>query len=96
MAPDMPTFTEIGLPALSFSGWYGIFAPKGTPGDIIARLHRTVVEAMDDPTLRAQLVDLGFEVFRRERQTPEVLITLQKADIEKWWPIIRAANIKGE
>jgi tripartite-type tricarboxylate transporter receptor subunit TctC len=96
MAPDMPTFAEIGLPALSFSGWYGIFAPKGTPGDIIGRLHRTVVEAMDDPALRAPLVDLGFEVFPRERQTPEVLSTLQKADIEKWWPIIKAANIKGE
>jgi tripartite-type tricarboxylate transporter receptor subunit TctC len=96
LAPDIPTFVEMGLPALSFSAWSAFFAPKGTSRDIIARLNAAVVEALADPTVRSRLVELGFEVFTRERQTPEALGALVKADAEKWWPIIKQLGIKGE
>jgi tripartite-type tricarboxylate transporter receptor subunit TctC len=88
-APDIPTFAEMGLPALSFSGWYGLFAPKGTPKEIIDRLNGAAVQALADPAVRSRLADLGLEIFPRERQTPEALAALQKADAEKWWPIIK-------
>jgi tripartite-type tricarboxylate transporter receptor subunit TctC len=95
-APDIPTVGEMGLPALLWSAWYGLFAPKGTPKDIITKLNRAAVEALADPTVRARYVDLGFEVFPRERQTPEALGALVKADAEKWWPLIKEFKIKAE
>jgi tripartite-type tricarboxylate transporter receptor subunit TctC len=95
LAPDIPTFVENGLPALSFSLWFALFAPKGTPKEIIDKLHGATVEALADPTVRSRLVQLGMEIFPREQQTPEALDALQKADAQKWWPIIKAANIKG-
>jgi len=94
LAPDISTFAEVGLPALSFSPWEAFFAPKGTPMEIIGRLNASAAEALADPAVRSRLVDLGFEVFPRERQTPEALGALQKADIEKWWPIIKELGIK--
>ncbi len=93
-APDMPTVDEAGLPGLHISIWYGIWAPKGTPKEIVARLNAAVVDALADPATRQRLGDLGMEIVPRDRQTPEALGAHQKAEIEKWWPIIRAANIK--
>jgi tripartite-type tricarboxylate transporter receptor subunit TctC len=95
-APEIPTFAEMGLPALSYSAWYGFFAPKGTPMDIIAKLNAAAVEALADPAVRARLADLGLEIFSREQQTPETLGALVKADAEKWWPIIKELGIKAE
>jgi tripartite-type tricarboxylate transporter receptor subunit TctC len=96
LAPDIPTFAEMGLPALSFSAWSGFFAPKGTSRDIIAKLNAAAVEALADPAVRSRLVELGFEIFPREQQTPEALGALVKADAEKWWPIIKESGIKAE
>jgi tripartite-type tricarboxylate transporter receptor subunit TctC len=86
IAPDIPTFAELGLPPLSISGWSGLFAPKGTPRDVIGKLNAAVVEALSDPAVRSRLADLGYEVFAREQQTPETLGALVKAEAEKWWP----------
>ena len=79
----------MGLPALSYSTWVGLFAPKGTPKDIIDKLNAAAVEALADPAVRSRLVDLGPEIFPREQQTPEALGAMVKADAEKWWPIIK-------
>jgi tripartite-type tricarboxylate transporter receptor subunit TctC len=95
-APEIPTVAELELPALSISSWAGLFAPKGTPGDIVARLNAAVVDALADQAVRSRLVDLGWEIFPRERQTPEALAAMQKADVEKWWPIIKELGIKAE
>jgi tripartite-type tricarboxylate transporter receptor subunit TctC len=94
LAPDIPTFAEMGLPMLSYSDWLGIFAPRGTPKDIISKLSAAAVDALGDPTVRARLADLGMEIFPRERQTPKALGALVKADAEKWWPIIKELGIK--
>jgi tripartite-type tricarboxylate transporter receptor subunit TctC len=96
LAGDIPTFAEMGLPAVSFSTWAGLFAPKGTPKEIVAKLNAAAVEALADPTVRSRLTDLGVEVFPRERQTPEALRALVIGDAEKWWPIIKQLGIKGE
>jgi len=96
LAPDIPTFAEMGLPALSLSTWNGLFAPKGTPTDIVGKLNAAAVEALADPAVRSRLVDLGNEIFPRERQTPEALGALVKADAEKWWPIIKELGLKAE
>jgi tripartite-type tricarboxylate transporter receptor subunit TctC len=95
-APDIPTVDEAGLPGFYFSRWHGLWVPKGTPKDIVGKLNAAVVDALADPAVRTRLADLGQEVFPREQQTPEALGVFQKAEIEKWWPIIKAANIKGE
>jgi tripartite-type tricarboxylate transporter receptor subunit TctC len=96
VASDIPTFAEMGLSTLSFSSWFGLFAPKGTPKQIIGMLNAAAVEAMADPAVRTRLVDLGYEIFPPERQTPEALGTLVKDDAEKWWPIIKEFGIKAE
>src|SRR5712691_3151053 len=95
-APDIPTVDEAGLAELHISVWGGVFAPKGTPQNVIAKLNAALVDALADPAVRQKFVDLGQEIFPREQQTPEALAALQKAEIEKWWPIIKAANVKGE
>ncbi|MCC6781025.1 MAG: tripartite tricarboxylate transporter substrate binding protein BugD [Hyphomicrobiales bacterium] len=95
-APEIPTVDESGFPGSYISVWGGLFAPKGTPPGVVAKLHAAAVEALADPAVRQRLADLGQEVFPRERQTPEALAALQKAEIAKWWPIIKAANIKPE
>jgi tripartite-type tricarboxylate transporter receptor subunit TctC len=94
LAPDIPTFAELGRPSLLFSNWYALFAPKRTPKEIIDRLNAAAAQALADPALQSRLVDLGDEIFPRERQTPEALGQLQKADAEKWWPIIKELRIK--
>jgi tripartite-type tricarboxylate transporter receptor subunit TctC len=93
-APDMPTVDEAGMPGLHIAIWYGIWAPRGTPKEVVAKLNQALVDALADPDTRKRLGDLGMELVPRERQTPEALGAHQKAEIEKWWPIIKAANIK--
>ncbi|MGA8610763.1 MAG: tripartite tricarboxylate transporter substrate-binding protein [Xanthobacteraceae bacterium] len=94
--PDVPTTDEAGLPGFCASIWFGIWAPKDTPPDIMAKLNAATVEALADPGVRAKLGKLGQQVAPRDLQTPEALAAYQKAEAEKWWPIIKAANIKGE
>jgi tripartite-type tricarboxylate transporter receptor subunit TctC len=95
-APDIPTVDEAGLPEFYASLWYGLWAPAKTPDDIIAKLNAAAVAALADPTVRKRLADLGQDVPPLVEQTPQALGARQKAEIEKWWPIIKAANIKAE
>jgi tripartite-type tricarboxylate transporter receptor subunit TctC len=95
-APDIPTVDEAGLPGFYISVWRGIWVPRGTPKDVIAKLNAAVVDALADPAVRQRLTDLGGEIPPREQQTPQALGAFHKAEIEKWWPIIKAANIKPE
>src|SRR5439155_11932972 len=94
--PDIATSDEGGVPGLYMSGWFGFFAPKGTPKDVIGKLNSAMVQVLADPAVRARFVELGLDVASREQQTPEGLAAFQKAEIEKWWPIIKAANVKPE
>jgi tripartite-type tricarboxylate transporter receptor subunit TctC len=93
-APDIPTFAEMGVPAVFWSTWNGLFAPRGTPRDIIGKLNAAAVEALAHPLVRSRIADLGYDTVPREQQTPETLAGLQKADAEKWWPIIKELGIK--
>jgi tripartite-type tricarboxylate transporter receptor subunit TctC len=95
-APEIPTVDEAGLPGFHFSLWFALWAPKGTPKDAIAKLNDAVVNTLADPTIRQKLADQSMEILPREQHTPQALDTFHKAEIEKWWPIIKAANIKGE
>jgi tripartite-type tricarboxylate transporter receptor subunit TctC len=95
-ARDIPTTDEAGLPGFHFSFWHALWAPKGTPKAVIARLNEAVVKTLDDPIIRRKLVDLSQDIFPREQLTPQALRAFHKAEIEKWWPIIRAAGIKPE
>jgi len=91
--PDIPTADETGVPGLYMSGWFGFFAPKGTPKEIIAKLNAATVEALADPAIQKRFTELGLDVAPRAQQTPEGLAAFQKAEIDKWWPIIKAAGI---
>ncbi len=95
-ASDIPTVDEAGLPGFHIAIWYGLWAPKGTPKDVIARLNAAVVDALADPAVQARLAQLGQEIPPREQQTPEALAAHHQREIEKWWPIIKEANIKAE
>jgi tripartite-type tricarboxylate transporter receptor subunit TctC len=95
-APDLPTVDEAGLPGFYTSIWHGLWVPKGTPRDIVLKLNGAIVDALGDPAVRTRLADLGQELPPRDQQTPEALGTYHKAEIEKWHPIIKAANLKGE
>jgi len=94
--PDIPTVDEAGMPGLYINVWYGLWAPKHTPQDIIAKLNRAAVAAMADPTVQMRFDDLSLDMPPPDQQSPAALGALQKAEIEKWWPIIKAAGIKAE
>ena len=95
-APDVPTADEAGLPGFYRSIWIGLWLPKGAPRDIASRLNAAVQVALAEPKLRTRIAELGQEIFPPEQQTPEALAALQAAEIAKWWPVIKQANIKGE
>ena len=95
-ASDIPRVDEVGLPTFHTSVWDAIWAPKGTPAPIIAKLNAAIVQTLSDAALRQRLEQLGHDVVPREQQSPEALATLQKAEIEKWWPIIQATGISAE
>jgi tripartite-type tricarboxylate transporter receptor subunit TctC len=92
-APDIPTVDEAGLQGYYASTWYALWAPRGTPQDVIAKLNAAVVDTLTDPTLRTRFAELALGLFSREQQSPEALAAFQKAEIEKWWPIVKAAGI---
>ena len=95
-APEIPTVDEAGLPGFYISLWFGLWAPKGVANDVVGKLNGAVVEALADPAVRARIADQGFDIPTRDQQTPAALAAFQKAEIEKWWPIVKEANIKGE
>jgi len=95
-AADIPTVDEAGLPGFYASNWRAIWAPKGTPKDVLTKLNAAAMDALADPTVRARLAHLGQEIFPREQQSADALAALHKTEIEKWWPIIKAAHIKAE
>ena len=94
--PDVPTTDEAGLPGFYFSFWHAMWAPKGTPKEIIAKLNKAAVAALADPEIRKRMVDLAQDIYTPEQQTPEALKAFQEAEIAKWWPIIKAAGVKAE
>jgi tripartite-type tricarboxylate transporter receptor subunit TctC len=93
-APDIPSVDEAGLPGFHMTLWNGLWVPKATPKDAIAKLNAAVGEAMADASVKQRLNDLGLEIPPRDQQTPEALAAWHKAEIEKWWPIVKAADVK--
>jgi tripartite-type tricarboxylate transporter receptor subunit TctC len=96
IAPDIPTVDEAGLPGLYITPWHSLWVPANTPPDVIARLNAAAVDALGDPALRHRLADVGQDVIPREQQTPQALSVYYQAEIDKWWPIIKAAGLKAE
>jgi tripartite-type tricarboxylate transporter receptor subunit TctC len=94
-APDVPTMDEAGVPGFYSSFWHGLWVPKGTPKDVIAKLNAAMVETLADPAVKKRFSDIGQEPWPRDQQNPESLAAQQKAEIEKWWPVIKAAGIKS-
>ena len=94
-APEIPTVDEAGLPNFHISLWWGFWMPKGTPKDIVAKVAAAVVETLADPATQKRIADQGLDVPARAQQTPEALAAYQKLEIEKWWPIVKSANLKA-
>jgi len=95
-APDIPTADEAGVPGLHISVWHGLWCPKGTPRETVARLNAAAMDALADPAVRQRLGDLGQDIAPREQQTAQALGAYQRAEIDKWWPVIKAANLRVE
>ena len=95
-APDIPSVDEAGMAGLHIVLWNGFWLPAGTPPDVIAELDAAVKDALADPAVRTRLAELELQVPPPDQQTPQALATLQKAEIEKWWPIVRSAGLKME
>ena len=95
-APEVPTVDEAGLPGLHTAIWHGLWLPKGTPREVVMKLNGAIVETLADPTVRQRFAELGQEIPARDQQTPEVLFAHHKAEIDKWFPIIKAAGLKAE
>ena len=95
-APEIPSVDEAGLSGFYFSLWFALWAPKGTPNDVIARLNDAVVTTLAEPSIRQRIAEQSMEIPPRAQQTPEALAAFHKAEIDKWWPIIKGAGIKGE
>ena len=96
VAPDIPTVDEAGMPGYYMAVWHGLWAPRGTPSQVVARLNSAMVDAAADERVRKRLMDIGQEMLPRDKQTPEALGAHQKAEIEKWWPLIKSAGIKAD
>jgi tripartite-type tricarboxylate transporter receptor subunit TctC len=94
--PDIPTSDEGGVQGLYMSGWFGFFAPRSTPKDVVAKLNGAMMQTLADPAVRTRFAELGLDVAAREQQTPEGLAAFHKGEIDKWWPIIKRAGIKPE
>jgi len=94
--PDIPTSDEGGVRGWYMSGWFGFFAPKGTPKDVIAKLNGAMTQVLADQAVRAKFAELGLDVATKQQQTPEGLAAFHKAEIEKWWPIIKGANLSAQ
>jgi tripartite-type tricarboxylate transporter receptor subunit TctC len=95
-APEIPTTDEAGVPGIYVSTWHGIWAPKNTPADVIGRVNAAAVAAMSDPDVRRRIADLGMELPPPELHSPEAFAAFHKAEVEKWYPIVKAAGIKAE
>jgi len=95
-APEIPTSAEAGVPAFVASLWYGLWVPKGTPRDIVGKLNATMIDVFNDAAVKKRFAELGLETPPRAQQTPDALRAFQKAEADKWWPIIKAANIKPQ
>jgi len=96
LAPDLPTMIELGLPDFEMIGWFAAFVPAKTPRPVIDKLNAAAVKTLADPGVRQKLEAQGFEIPPPEQQTPAALAAYQKAEIEKWWPVVKAAGIKPE
>jgi tripartite-type tricarboxylate transporter receptor subunit TctC len=94
--PDIPTSDETGVPGLYMSGWFGFFGPKGMPKEVVDKLNGAMKQVLADPAVKARFAELGLDVASPQQQTPEGLAAFQKAEIDKWWPIIKASGIKPE
>jgi tripartite-type tricarboxylate transporter receptor subunit TctC len=95
-APDVATIDEAGVPGFYVSTWHALWAPRGTPKDVVSKLNSAAANAMADPAVRQRIADQGMEIPPRDQQTPEALAAFHKAEVEKWWPIIKEANIKAQ
>ena len=96
VAPDVPTVDEAGMPGYYMAVWHGLWVPRSTPPPVVARLNSAMVDSVADEAVRKRLMDLGQEILPRDKQTPEALGAHQKAEIEKWWPLIKSAGIKAD
>jgi tripartite-type tricarboxylate transporter receptor subunit TctC len=95
-APEVPSADEAGVPGLHTSLWQSVFAPKGVPKEVVDKLNGAVAAALADPEVRTRFTELGHVIVPPDRQRPEALAELQRSEIDKWWPIIKAAKIKGD
>lgn len=96
MIPNLPTSGESGIPGLYAARWFGLFGPRGLPKEVVSKLNASMVQALAEPKVQARLAELGLDLASREQQSPEGVAAYHKAEIDKWWPVIKAANIKVE